>query len=231
MGKKFNFFKEAIKNYKTSGTVAPSSKFLANKMLREINFWQNEVDEIAKVSVVSSTQKLVRAYGEESNMGNLFADAIEAFDEKIDIAVVNSGALRQDIDAGIITKGDLISAFPFPNTVVITKLKGSQVVSIFNHAAGMTNGILQVSKNAKYSFYPGGSVKNIWINDELLNDNEEYWVAAPNFVTQGGDGYLEFKNSIEYFDSGVLIVDAAEEFLRRDPVYEPQYEGRVKILK
>lgn len=43
MGKKFNFFKEAIKNYKTSGTVAPSSKFLANKMLREINFLDAKV--------------------------------------------------------------------------------------------------------------------------------------------------------------------------------------------
>ncbi|WNW01314.1 rRNA adenine N-6-methyltransferase family protein [Tenacibaculum sp. HL-MS23] len=38
MGKKFNFFKEAVKNYKTSGTVAPSSKYLAKKMLREIDF-------------------------------------------------------------------------------------------------------------------------------------------------------------------------------------------------
>ncbi|WCC42260.1 hypothetical protein PJJ26_12605 [Tenacibaculum finnmarkense] len=38
MSKKFNFFKEAVKNYKTSGTVAPSSKYLANKMLREIDF-------------------------------------------------------------------------------------------------------------------------------------------------------------------------------------------------
>ncbi len=38
MSKKFNFFKEAIKNYKTSGTVIPSSKYLANKMLKEIDF-------------------------------------------------------------------------------------------------------------------------------------------------------------------------------------------------
>lgn len=43
MSKKFNFFKEAIKNYKTSGTVAPSSKYLASKMLKEINFSTSEV--------------------------------------------------------------------------------------------------------------------------------------------------------------------------------------------
>lgn len=43
MSKKFNFFKEAVKNYKTSGTVIPSSKYLANKMLKEINFSAAEV--------------------------------------------------------------------------------------------------------------------------------------------------------------------------------------------
>ncbi|TDQ28531.1 class I SAM-dependent methyltransferase [Tenacibaculum caenipelagi] len=43
MGKKFNFFKEAVKNYKTSGTVVPSSKYLANKMLEDLNFNTAEV--------------------------------------------------------------------------------------------------------------------------------------------------------------------------------------------
>ncbi|WP_435260813.1 class I SAM-dependent methyltransferase [Tenacibaculum sp. nBUS_03] len=38
MGKKFKFFKEAVKNYKTSGTVVPSSKYLANRMTTTINF-------------------------------------------------------------------------------------------------------------------------------------------------------------------------------------------------
>lgn len=199
-------------------------------MLREINYWQDEVDVIASLPVTSTAEKLVRAYGEESNMGNLFADAIKAFDERIDIAIVNSGALRQDIEAGLVTKGDLISAFPFPNTVVITKLKGSQVKKIFDHAAGMTNGILQVSENVKYSFIPGNTAQNIAINGELLSDNQEYWVAAPNFVTQGGDGYLEFNNSLEYIDSGVLVVDATEIFLKGIDIYKPKYGGRIKVL-
>ncbi|WP_428741600.1 class I SAM-dependent methyltransferase [Tenacibaculum sp.] len=43
MGKKFNFFKEAVKNYKTSGTVVPSSRYLANKMLEDLDFDTAEV--------------------------------------------------------------------------------------------------------------------------------------------------------------------------------------------
>ena len=58
----------------------------------------------------------------------------------------------------------------------------------------------------------------------------EYWVAAPNFVTQGGDGYWEFQNSIEYIDSGVLVVDAVENFLEGKGVYEPKYEDRIRVI-
>ncbi len=199
-------------------------------MLKEITYWQEEVDQIAKVPVVSLTEKLVRAYGKESNMGNLFADAIASYDKRIDIAVVNSGALRQDIEAGTITKGDLISAFPFPNTVVMTRLKGIQIKKIFDHAAGMTNGILQVSKNARYSFTPRKNANDIWIKGKLIEDNKEYWVAAPNFVTQGGDGYLEFQSSIEYIDSGILVVDVAENYLNNIDLYQPEYGNRVQII-
>ena len=43
MSKKFNFFKEAVKNYKTSGTIMPSSKYLAGKMLKEIDFSKADI--------------------------------------------------------------------------------------------------------------------------------------------------------------------------------------------
>jgi len=38
VGKKIDFFKVAVKSLKTSGTVTPSSKFLAKKMIKNIDF-------------------------------------------------------------------------------------------------------------------------------------------------------------------------------------------------
>lgn len=43
MSKKFKFFREAVKNYKTSGTIIPSSRFLADKMLKSVNFSKAKV--------------------------------------------------------------------------------------------------------------------------------------------------------------------------------------------
>ncbi len=38
MENRFTFFKESIKNIKTIGTIMPSSRFLINKMLKDIDF-------------------------------------------------------------------------------------------------------------------------------------------------------------------------------------------------
>ena len=43
MNKRIDFFKVAVKNLKTSGTIAPSSRFLAKKMLKNIDFSTSEV--------------------------------------------------------------------------------------------------------------------------------------------------------------------------------------------
>jgi phospholipid N-methyltransferase len=43
LSSKIKFFKEAVRNIKTLGTVAPSSRFLSKRMLREINFSTAEV--------------------------------------------------------------------------------------------------------------------------------------------------------------------------------------------
>ncbi|WP_233188626.1 rRNA adenine N-6-methyltransferase family protein [Tenacibaculum sp. SG-28] len=43
MSNNFNFFKAALKNYKTSGTLVPSSKFLANRMLAQVDLSKAKV--------------------------------------------------------------------------------------------------------------------------------------------------------------------------------------------
>ena len=61
-------------------------------MLAEITKWNQRVEEIASEIVATTSQTMTRAYGQESNMGNMFADALKAMDSSIDIAVINSGA-------------------------------------------------------------------------------------------------------------------------------------------
>ena len=49
-------------------------------MLTEITKWNQRVEEIASEIVATTSQIMTRAYGQESNMGNMFADALKAMD-------------------------------------------------------------------------------------------------------------------------------------------------------
>jgi 2',3'-cyclic-nucleotide 2'-phosphodiesterase (5'-nucleotidase family) len=85
-------------------------------MLREIKFWQKEVEKIASIPVFTSTKKLVRAYGKESNMGNLFADAVAATDERMDVA---------DIKPPLVTIPASISCLRAPLFISATSILSS----------------------------------------------------------------------------------------------------------
>jgi len=196
-------------------------------MSEVVEYWQKEVESIASEKISYTASNLTRAYGRESNMGNLFADAMEDYDDAIDFAVVNSGALRQDINKGDVSFGDLISAFPFPNTLVSTKLTGSQIKEIFDHAAGLSNGILQVSKSFKYSFSPERHVINMWFKGKKIEENQLYNIASSSFVTDGGDGYLVFKKGLETKDTGINIYEIVKGYLASKETFSAQIEGRI----
>ena len=111
----------------------------------------------------------------------------------------------------------------------MTKITGAQIEGLFNHAAGMTNGVLQVSKSFKYVIDSNGEIKELRLNGKPINRKKTYWVASTNFVTLGGDGYWEFTESIEYEDTNIFIVDVVEEYLKDKPSYSPVYEERIVI--
>jgi len=123
----------------------------------------------------------------------------------------------------------LISAFPFPNTLVMAHLSGDQIKIIFDHAAGMTNGVLQVSSEFQYSINSSGKATALKLNDTEIKGDKMYLVAAPNFVTQGGDGYLEFRNAVHIEDTGIMIVEIIEEFLSKTNEYQPIVENRIIV--
>ncbi|MEK9650456.1 MAG: bifunctional UDP-sugar hydrolase/5'-nucleotidase [Gammaproteobacteria bacterium] len=198
-------------------------------MLAEIHKWNQRVEEIAGEVIATTSATMTRAYGQESNMGNMFADALKAMDASIDIAVINSGALRQDIVKGEVTIGNLISAFPFPNRGIITTLTGKEVKEIFEHAAGQTNGVLQVSKGFQYSITNDNKLGFMRLNGMDIEPSKTYRVAAPNFVTMGGDGYLSFLESSKTIDSGILMFDIAKNYMQSQKNYQPFFEDRIVL--
>lgn len=202
------------------------------EMVGVINKWKDNLKVITEERVTNATAPFTRSYSEESVMGNMVADAMLNAYPQYDLAVTNSGGLRQDIDAGPVTVGELISAFPFPNTIVQLELKGSDMRAIFEHGAGLTNGILQVSKGIEIIYDEsrpiGRRLVKCHIKGVPLDDNKTYRVLTSNFLADGGDGFLVFKRNSSYKNTGVEMLQAMIKFLKQYETFTPKIEGRVR---
>lgn len=196
-----------------------------------IDKWKIKSSKIAAEKVSLVTENLTRSYGDESLLGNMVADAILHSFPDNDFAVVNSGGLRQDIPAGTITVGDIISAFPFPNTVVKAELTGIQILEVFEHAASLSNGVLQVSKGVIFIYDEnrplGKRLVSLQIQGELVQKDRIYKVLVPNFVSDGGDGYLAFTKALNKKNTNELVTESIKKYLSTFPTYQAKIEGRI----
>jgi len=203
-------------------------------MVKVLKKWDHKLSVITDEVVTTSSAPMTRSYGAESVMGNMVADAMLADNPGYELAITNSGGLRQDIDAGPVTVGELISAFPFPNTIVQLEMKGSGLRTVFEHGAALTNGITQVSKGVELVYdesRPVGSrIVKCVINGEPLSDEKTYKVLTSNFLADKGDGFSSFGDASFRKNTGVGMLEAMIKYLKRSPRYAPVLEGRIKKL-
>ena len=147
---------------------------------------------------LSSNRLLVRRH--ESELGNLAADAFR-WRTSADIAIINGGGLRSDLPKGDVTRGDIMSIFPFGNTIQLASVSGKTIREMLEHSVfaypASFGGFLDVS-GMTFSYDPtqpaGKRVVDIYVNGELLDENKTYSLAANDFIFVGGDDYNMLKD-------------------------------------
>ncbi|MEZ5422733.1 MAG: bifunctional UDP-sugar hydrolase/5'-nucleotidase [Pyrinomonadaceae bacterium] len=204
-------------------------------MVAVINKWKDKLKVITEEKVTTLTAPLTRSYSQGSGMGNMTADAMLAAFPDYDIALTNSGGLRQDLDTGAVTVGQLISVFPFPNTIVQLEIKGRDLLAAFEHGAGLTNGILQGSKGLDFAYNEtkpvGHRVVKCNIKGQPLDENKTYKILTSNYLADGGDGFFAFGKATSYKATGVDILDAMVKYLKTFKTYTPVTEDRVVSVR
>jgi 2',3'-cyclic-nucleotide 2'-phosphodiesterase (5'-nucleotidase family) len=137
-----------------------------------------------------------------SNLGNLCADLIFFFADSclkaqtgfsLDAAVLNLGGLRTALPNGEITMGNMYEVMPFENSVVVLKLNGSDVDSLFKHiirrGGEPISGLkLEVDEKMQYK---------AWLGQRRFDSRRDYWVATSDYLAFGGDGFAMFKNPMQ----------------------------------
>ena len=150
----------------------------------------------------------------ETNLGDLCADAYRTL-LGADIAFVNGGGVRADINVGDITYGDIIKVHPFGNEACLVEVTGQQIKDALELGAsacpGENGGFLQVSglsytintaipssvvKDDKDMFVKVDGayrVTDIKVGGEPLDVNKTYTLASHNYMLKSqGDGYAMF---------------------------------------
>lgn len=169
---------------------------------------------------------------EETNLGDLVTDVIR---ERLntDVAFINGGGIRANIDAGAVTAGQIMTAFPFPNTLVRFELTGAQLLEVLEYSMSIRGGggFLQVSGLSITASDEGAL--DVLVNGQPLDPGAAYSVATVNFLVQGGDGYdmlATWLDETRVQDSGIMlgiaVIDAIE---LRGLIDLPGPEGRVAV--
>ncbi|KAL5336982.1 Metallo-dependent phosphatase-like protein [Aspergillus crustosus] len=177
-------------------------------------------------------------------LGQVMADAMfeyrfnqtEGTDEEPDLALINAGGVRAEINEGDITRGEVLTAFPFGNAIVELQFSGADLRQVLEGAVSYVNQFtdqeitswFQVSRGVRIEFNPdndaGSRLVNVTIGGEAIDDEREYRVVTLDFLAGGGD-------SIFVSTDDFITLDTQDEVLTqyieaRTPL-TPELEERV----
>ncbi|MFH1874646.1 MAG: 5'-nucleotidase C-terminal domain-containing protein [Pseudomonadota bacterium] len=158
-------------------------------------------------------QDLNTGRGKETELGNLFADALRE-NTRADIALINSGGIRNSIYQGKIRLKDLTELYPFDNKAVVMNLKGEIIQEMLAHSVkqgGST--FLQVS-GVEFTIKDNKPTA-IKINNQPLEPKKIYKVAVDGYMAVGGNGY-KMLTKIPDQKEGDLIRDIFIEYVRQN---------------
>jgi 5'-nucleotidase len=179
--------------------------------------------------VTTDVTKTQNAAG-ESQLGDLIADAqladtsvVTGGQEPV-IAFMNPGGIRADLSAGEVTYEEAFTVQPFNNYLVSMDLTGAQIKQLLTEQfprPGVTSArILQVSEGFSYTWSADGTISNVELNGDVVEDGTSYRIVTNNFLSDGGDGFPTFKaGQNKYF--GGLDIDAFADYLEAHNPYTP----------
>ena len=173
------------------------------------------VDDPTAVDEAGKPIRIIRRA--ETNLGDLCADAYRD-QSGAQIALVNGGGIRTNIEAGDITLNDILKVHPFGNEMCVVEVTGQQVLDALEYGArdvpNECGGFMQVSGLTYeiHTYIPSSCthdernmftgvdgeyrVKNVKVGGEDLDVTKTYTLASHNYMLlDGGDGMAMFKGA------------------------------------
>lgn len=165
----------------------------------------------------------------QTNLGRLIAKAQQER-AKADFGIMNSGGVRDSIEAGQVTYKDVLKVQPFANQLTYVDMSGAEVLDYLNVVATKP-----VDTGAYPQFYGismtvnSDSVSKVKIQGKQLDVAKTYRFSVPSFNAAGGDGYPKITDHSGFVNTGFVDAEVLKEYLQsHSPLtvadYAPQGE-------
>jgi 5'-nucleotidase len=209
-----------------------------SKLVEYINSFKEEVDRKYNSIPRKLSRELTRPQREvETEVGNLFADAIASCDS-IDLVLLASGSIRSKKLGPLVTLGDFLACFPYNDSITRFTATGNQLWKIFSQIMRKENRngegeCYQVNSGTKAVYDDGkGALVSLEICGEPVQPEKNYTLCIQQFHFNSCDKYLGVTQEelLAGGKSKVVTTSASEvieEFLRRNQNADRKIEGRI----
>lgn len=230
--------KKPVKTADGKTTLVPYTHAIAEnpEMLALLTPYQKFGQDKLEVQIgvtdarLEGDRKLVRS--QPTNLGVLIGRAM--MDKtRADLAIVNSGGVRDAIAAGNITYKDVLKVQPFGNTVCTVDLTGQELTNYLQAAANMTPGSGAFPQFAGVDMeVAAGQVSKVRVAGQALQVNKTYRLTINNFQASGGDGYPKLSNHPSFVNTGFVDADVLRAFISKNsPLRAADFEPGHPVVR
>ncbi|OTB18564.1 hypothetical protein K445DRAFT_326993 [Daldinia sp. EC12] len=211
----------------------------------QVEEWRKPFEKFAAEEIGTTNVVLdqTTCQKQECSLGDLVSDSILQY--RVDsgsqaaFAFTNAGGIRATIDAGPITRGEVLTSFPFGNAVVEVKYSGTDLWKIFE---GLVSGVnqfnqrnvtsfFQISRGVKVEYDPskaiGERLVRLTIGNKPVDEEAQYTVVTVDFITGGGDNIIEPVQDVVILDT---LDEVLVDHIRKASPIDFKLDGRIATV-
>lgn len=151
--------------------------------------------------------------------------------ERVDLSIMNVGGIRQDMPAGNVTEGQILSTYPFSNRFTIIALKGADIIEALR--VGARKGGEAISGNVRVVTDGEGGLVRVVIDGEEMDPDKTYVLGTIDYVAEGNDDLRTLANHKKIWTDEVEVAAPILRWFERQrelglPV-APDQTGRFQV--
>ncbi len=168
-------------------------------------------------AVIGRAARRLESYRPESPLSDLLTDiirqtAVRQTGTAIDVAVMNIGGIRNLLEEGDITVGDIYEVCPFENRLAVVMLAGKDLSELFRQIAatggeGLSGAELLLTKE--------GRLLRATVGGHPIDPKAVYRVATIDYVAEGNDRMEAFRQALSVrFLPGCLLRESVMDYVK-----------------